>query len=62
MPVALRTLRVDFSQAVIITLAFRGITFWLPLAAGALAFRGLNVDMAQPAQASASISNSHLER
>ena len=56
MPVALRTLRVDFSQAVIITLAFRGITFWLPLAAGAVAFRGLNVDMAQPAAAPATVS------
>jgi len=49
MPVALRTLGVDFSQAVIVTLAFRGITFWLPLAAGAVAFRSLNVDMEQQA-------------
>jgi hypothetical protein len=57
MPVALRTLRVDFSQAVIVTLAFRGITFWLPLAAGAAAFRGLGVDMEQPAQTSTSVSN-----
>ena len=51
MPVALRTLRVDFSQAVIVTLAFRGITFWLPLAAGAAAFRHLHVDVDQPEQA-----------
>ena len=43
--VALRTLGVDFSQAVIITLAFRGLTFWLPLAAGALAFRFLHLTM-----------------
>jgi len=50
MPVALRTLRVDFSQAVIITLAFRGLTFWLPLAAGAVAFRSLHVDMDRPAE------------
>jgi hypothetical protein len=57
MPVALRTLRVDFSQAVIVTLAFRGITFWLPLASGAAAFRGLGVDMEQPAQRSTSVSN-----
>ncbi len=41
MALALRTLRVDFSQAVIITLAYRGITFWLPLAVGAVAFRAL---------------------
>ena len=43
MPVALRTLGVDFSQAVIITLAFRGVTFWLPLALGAVAFRRLHL-------------------
>ena len=61
MPVALRTLRVDFSQAVIITLAYRGITFWLPLAVGAVAFRGLNVDLAQPARAPATVSNSDPE-
>jgi uncharacterized membrane protein YbhN (UPF0104 family) len=42
MALALRTLRVEFSQAVIITLAYRGITFWLPLAVGALAFRALH--------------------
>ena len=41
MALALRTLRVDFSQAVIVTLAYRGISFWLPLAVGALAFRSL---------------------
>ncbi len=41
MTLALRTLRVDFSQAVIITLAYRGVTFWLPLAVGAVAFRAL---------------------
>jgi uncharacterized protein (TIRG00374 family) len=45
MPVALRSLGVDFSQAVIITLAFRGITFWLPLAAGGVAFRSLHVSI-----------------
>lgn len=51
MPVALRTLRVDFSQAVIVTLAFRGITFWLPLAAGGVAFRSLPVGVDLPAPA-----------
>ena len=41
MALALGSLRVDFSQAVIVTLAYRGITFWLPLAVGASAFRAL---------------------
>ncbi len=41
MAIALRTLRVDFSQAVIVTLAYRGVSFWLPLAVGAIAFRAL---------------------
>ena len=30
MPLALSSLRVPWSQAVIITLAYRGITFWIP--------------------------------
>jgi len=42
MPLALSSLNVPWSQAVIITLAYRGITFWLPLGAGAIAFRMLN--------------------
>jgi len=42
MPLALSSLRIPWSQAVIITLAYRGITFWLPLGVGALAFRALN--------------------
>ena len=42
MPLALSSLRVEWSQAVIITLAYRGITFWFPLGIGALAFRSLN--------------------
>lgn len=42
MPLALSSLRVPWSQAVIITLAYRGITFWFPLGVGALAFRYLN--------------------
>lgn len=44
MPLALTSLRVPWSQAVIITLAYRGITFWLPLGFGAWAFRTLNRD------------------
>ena len=42
MPVALNSLRVDWSQAVIVTLIYRGLTFWLPLGIGALAFRSLH--------------------
>ena len=39
MPLALSSLRVPWSEAVVITLAYRGITFWIPLAVGAIAFR-----------------------
>jgi len=42
MPLALSSLHVPWSQAVIITLAYRGITFWVPLGVGAFAFRMLN--------------------
>lgn len=42
MPLALSSLRVPWSQAIIITLAYRGITFWLPLGIGAVALRMLN--------------------
>jgi glycosyltransferase 2 family protein len=42
MALSLASLHVNFSQAVIITLAYRGVTFWLPLAVGALAFRALH--------------------
>lgn len=41
MPLALSSLRVPWSEAVVITLAYRGITFWIPLALGAIAFRML---------------------
>jgi uncharacterized protein (TIRG00374 family) len=47
MALALRTLGVDFSQAVIVTLAYRGVTLWLPLAVGALALRSLHLDAAK---------------
>jgi glycosyltransferase 2 family protein len=39
MPLALSSLRVPWSEAVVITLAYRGITFWLPLVFGAIALR-----------------------
>ena len=42
MPLALSSLRVPWSEAVIITLAYRGITFWVPLGVGAVAFRMLD--------------------
>lgn len=41
MPLALSSLRVPWSEAVLITLAYRGITFWIPLALGAASFRML---------------------
>jgi uncharacterized protein (TIRG00374 family) len=42
MPLALSSLHVPWSQAVIITLAYRGITFWVPLGVGGIAFQILN--------------------
>jgi len=42
MPLALTSLNVPWSQAVIVTLAYRGFTFWLPLGVGGVAFRTLN--------------------
>ncbi len=43
MAIALVSLRVNISHAVIITLAYRAVTFWLPLVVGALAFRALQL-------------------
>jgi len=40
--VALNTLRVNWAAAVLITLTYRAVTFWFPLAVGAVAFRILN--------------------
>ncbi|MDX1377641.1 MAG: flippase-like domain-containing protein [Anaerolineales bacterium] len=48
MPLALSSLRVPWSQAVIITLAYRGITFWFPLGVGAIAFRMLHQETELP--------------
>jgi uncharacterized protein (TIRG00374 family) len=39
LPVALNTLRVKWEAAVLITLVYRAVTFWFPLAVGAVAFR-----------------------
>lgn len=39
LPVALKSLRVQWEAATLITLVYRGITFWFPLGVGAAAFR-----------------------
>jgi uncharacterized protein (TIRG00374 family) len=44
LPLVLRSLRVAWTQAVVITLAYRAITFWLPVGVGALAFRSLHLE------------------
>lgn len=46
MPIALSSLRVDWSQAVVVTLVYRTVTFWIPLAVGAWTFRSLHVNEA----------------
>lgn len=43
MPLALNSLNVGWSQAVVITLAYRAVTFWFPLGVGAWAFRRLHM-------------------
>ncbi len=43
MALALSSLRVEWSQAVIITLTYRAVTFWVPLGVGAWAFRSLHL-------------------
>jgi uncharacterized protein (TIRG00374 family) len=49
MPLALTSLNVALSQAVIIMLAYRGVTFWFPLGIGAWALRYLHIDSTAPA-------------
>jgi hypothetical protein len=44
MPLALNSLGVDWSQAVVVTLAYRTVTFWYPLAVGAWALRSLDAE------------------
>jgi hypothetical protein len=46
MTVALNSLRVQWEAAVLITLTYRFITFWLPLVIGAIAFRRLGTKKA----------------
>ena len=43
MPIALTSLNVNWSQAVVITLIYRAVTFWFPLAVGAWTFRSLHM-------------------
>lgn len=49
MPIALTSLNVNWSQAVVITIIYRAATFWLPLGVGAWAFRALHKERADPA-------------
>jgi glycosyltransferase 2 family protein len=42
MPAALNTLKVPITQAILITLIFRGMTIWLPFVAGAVSLRLLH--------------------
>lgn len=48
MPVALTSLNVNWSQAVVITLLYRAVTFWFPLGIGAWAFRTLHAERPAP--------------
>jgi uncharacterized protein (TIRG00374 family) len=49
MPIALSSLNVDWSHAVLITLTYRTVTFWVPFGVGAWAFRSLHTAGEQPA-------------
>jgi uncharacterized protein (TIRG00374 family) len=42
MPIGLSSLGVDWSQAVVITITYRTVTFWVPFGIGAWAFRSLH--------------------
>ncbi|MBK9600584.1 MAG: flippase-like domain-containing protein [Anaerolineales bacterium] len=48
MPVALSSLNVNWSQAVVITIAYRTVTFWVPFGLGAWAFRSLHTAGEEP--------------
>ena len=47
LPLALNSLRVPWSQAVVLTIVYRAMTFWVPLGIGAWAFRTLNLGSAE---------------
>lgn len=48
MPIALASLKVNWSQAVLITLTYRTATFWVPFGIGAWAFRSLHKGGEEP--------------
>jgi glycosyltransferase 2 family protein len=48
MPLALSSLNVNWSQAVVITLTYRTVTFWIPFGVGAWAFRSLHTSGEEP--------------
>jgi uncharacterized protein (TIRG00374 family) len=48
MPIALTSLNVGWSQAVLITLTYRTVTFWVPFGIGAWAFRSLHTGGEEP--------------
>lgn len=48
MPIALASLNVNWSQAVVITLTYRTVTFWVPFGVGAWAFRSLHTAGEEP--------------
>jgi uncharacterized protein (TIRG00374 family) len=49
MPIALNSLNVEWSHAVLITFTYRTVTFWVPFGVGAWAFRSLHTGGVQPA-------------
>lgn len=51
MPIALTSLNVNWSQAVLITLTYRTVTFWVPFGVGALSFRSLHTGGEEPSSA-----------
>jgi uncharacterized protein (TIRG00374 family) len=51
MPIALSSLNVGWSEAVLITLTYRTVTFWVPFGIGAWAFRSLHTGGEEPAAA-----------
>jgi uncharacterized protein (TIRG00374 family) len=48
MPIALASLNVNWSQAVVITLTYRMVTFWVPFGIGAWTFRSLHAGGEEP--------------
>jgi glycosyltransferase 2 family protein len=48
MPIALTSLNVDWSHAILVTFTYRTVTFWVPFGIGAWAFRSLHTGSEQP--------------